>query len=344
MTELIAICAAPKGLDHAPSSDTWANLHNSADCDNVNPTNTQAYISSDSASNRWDHLERVGFIFDTSGLPDACWITSATLSLYTAALLDDFGAGSYDICAFSPTNPASWVAGDFNKFGAVSFGTVLHSALALNTWTAIPLNAAALDLISKTGNTLFGLMVHADLINTAPLWANEKDVYWRISKTASYQPKLTIQYDTVRTPSAGTRGLKYCVPSHHPRSLGMEYAVFSGDPDHSWSVYWNGIELRYFTGRDDVHPAWDIPVDKTKLYEGGNKVHTKPAKCIVVDCNGTTNNKAALDAFIALANVATFAPLICRGILYPNCMISSIKEPRLRHGVWEFSFQFRQAS
>jgi len=142
-------------------------------------------------------LHRSFLKFDTSGLPDDCNITGATLSIYGRldhVLEDD--AGHSDGCIYEGTQGVGLTTIDFDAFGAVLLTAGAYSygyPIVTNDYTAAALNAAGLAIINKTGMTYFCLRTKGDVDRIAPTGKNQMD-FWASDKGAGFKPKLVVTY------------------------------------------------------------------------------------------------------------------------------------------------------
>jgi hypothetical protein len=151
------------------------------------------------------HIYRSALFFDTSSLPDTAVITSATLSLY--GFIDGSGT-DFDITVVNGTllnDPL--VAGDYGYLGTqtTSGGALNTTGFSTSGYNDIPLNAAGVGWISKTGMTQFGLRSSRDIAATAPSTGEWVAVYSH-EQGVGYRPQLNVSYDTApptltRTPT-----------------------------------------------------------------------------------------------------------------------------------------------
>lgn len=165
---------------------------------------TFIYMECGSDTNRYYHLIRGIFLFDTSPLPDDAQIISATLSLYGVIKID---AGNWlpdvNIYAAAPASNKALEAGDFDSLGSTPF---CDTPIGYNDWNIagyndFVLNADGLAAISKTGVTKFGARnANYDVAGVAPIWQEtfNLDRYaftcYCAEKGDGFKPKLTITY------------------------------------------------------------------------------------------------------------------------------------------------------
>lgn len=146
------------------------------------------------------YVDRALFAFDTSAIPDAATITSATLEIYVSAGSSPAGLDIYlDLVTAAPADPTSLVVGDYD-----SFGTTRLTASSLNVWPAtgtartFTLNAAGLAAISKTSYTSLFVIMANDFENstTSPtnLYTSWSYATLNSANAASNKPLLTVNY------------------------------------------------------------------------------------------------------------------------------------------------------
>lgn len=128
----------------------------------------------DRTNNNWTSLTRSGYLFDTSGIPDAESIDSAIQSLYGYTKSDAASlTPTVNIYSFSPASNTALVAADFAiaNFGSTAF---CDTAVTYASWSGtgaysnFTYNATGLAAISKTGITKTAGMFVFDATNTTP--------------------------------------------------------------------------------------------------------------------------------------------------------------------------------
>lgn len=155
--------------------ETWATIRagNGTATDDSSTTGSMR-VTASTTSNQWARLDRFFMFFDTSSIPDANSITSATLSLIGVAgaisngLSGESSANSaVHIVGTTSTNTTALANADYQTVGATSFGS---SDTQVNFSTAvyedITLNASGLSNISKTGLSRFTAIKGWDYSNT----------------------------------------------------------------------------------------------------------------------------------------------------------------------------------
>lgn len=131
---------------------------------------------------------RGAICFDTSGLDDACLITSATLTLRCSASY----ASTVIIQSGMPTYPhIPQVVGDFQRTNYSGDGGSFIPEAGNNVVT---LNAYGRDWINKTGYTKFILRSQAEINREAPTDAEYAVFYGNYTSEVSWRPKLTVVY------------------------------------------------------------------------------------------------------------------------------------------------------
>jgi hypothetical protein len=145
------------------------------------------------------YVDRGALFFDTSSLPDNVYITSATLSLYGEY---DFSTTDFNITVVdgsSLNDPL--VAGDYSylRNQTTSGGAFNTAGFSTSGYNDIPLNAAGMGWISKTGMTKFGLRSSRDITPTEPSGYEVVDVS-SYEAGVEYRPMLVVSYEYVQPP------------------------------------------------------------------------------------------------------------------------------------------------
>lgn len=161
-----------------------------------------------SSSPNFDRLYRSIILFNTSGLPDDCTVTAATLSVYSTYKINDTGDAdlAFNVYQSNPASNTALAAGDYDCLST----TPLSTNIAYNDWiTANPfwndfaLNAAGLALISKTSVTKLGIREAThDAGGATATWVNAqwaRVAFYQADKGVGYKPKLVVTYVTTPT-------------------------------------------------------------------------------------------------------------------------------------------------
>ena len=157
------------------------------------------------SSGLWRILTRVGFIFDTSSIPETDTISSATFQIKGEGKSDGIGI-AHDICvySFSPAADDEFVTADYTQFGTTPFSNAItYDDFNVETYNIFTLNAAGLAAISKTGNTRLGVRNsnydvadELDPNNHNPVWKANAESEFTIYTVDSVgnEPILTVNY------------------------------------------------------------------------------------------------------------------------------------------------------
>lgn len=157
-------------------------------------------------TNRWLYMSRSVFVFNTTTIPSASTLDSASIDLYFSVKQDDNGLtateGETVLVSHNTTSDTTLVNGDYNiaKFGT----TALANRIAYSSWVAgyntFNLNASGLTNINVSTNSRFGVMAGFDFDNDEPTWVGS---FTRVSVVNTYfanytgtsrDPRLTITY------------------------------------------------------------------------------------------------------------------------------------------------------
>jgi hypothetical protein len=187
--------------------ETWSNTRNATgtavDAIQHSHVSVVVVIYSDSeASPGWLQFARGVLFFDTSELPDTSIISGATLTVKTdsAHAVVSYYGGQWRLIAHSLLSPYSFGQHDWNdptfaaRWGSTQFSTAIDfDDTAPSTAYQLALNAAGIAYISKTGDTIFGLIESHDADNDEPTpVAGKSNVLWFSSTNADHF--LTIEY------------------------------------------------------------------------------------------------------------------------------------------------------
>lgn len=159
-------------------------------------------IEANGITDKWAAISRFVCLFDTSGLPDACIITAAVLSLYGQGTVLDPASWGCEVAIYS-SNPASntdLVVGDYDCLGT----TIYSNAISVGSWNTagyndFTLNSAGRATISKTGVSKFGSReVNYDAPDSEPAWSASANAYATIYAAeqggTGSDPKLVVTY------------------------------------------------------------------------------------------------------------------------------------------------------
>lgn len=193
---------------HIADSSTWAQIRDGVG-NNSDDDDDWEYLvrwQCDSQTDRYDHLHRSIFLFDTSAIPDGATILSAILSIYTFSTFRN--DASWDIKAnIYSSNPASntaLVGGDYDSLGTtplcdtdIAFANI--KGFLNPGYNNFTLNTTGLAAISKTAITKLGLReVTYDVGDTPPPWTANYIFYisgYLAEKGGDFRPKLVITYE-----------------------------------------------------------------------------------------------------------------------------------------------------
>lgn len=166
------------------------------------------FVSSNFVSSVYT-IRRAFFSFDTSSIPDADTISSATFSLIGR----DGGYEATDgqpwirVVGATPAATNDLTTADFDQIGSTQY---VDSPPSNATWIAnanvyvnMTLNATGIAAVSKTGNTYLGVRTRQDLDNIAPVNGNNYcSTHLADTFGTANDPKLVVVHATV--PSTGS--------------------------------------------------------------------------------------------------------------------------------------------
>ncbi|NUM25756.1 MAG: hypothetical protein HUU49_04015 [Candidatus Buchananbacteria bacterium] len=156
-------------------SDTWDSVHDALTGTSAWPTETTAYTGGGySIFSGNPFLYRAFFPVDTSALPDAPTISSASLHLYVVA--DALPNDSYGFLVPILSTQASvttLATADYDQCGAINNPTeggdrVYGTSVNQDSYVTLPLNATGISWISDSGYTKLGVREGNDALDVAP--------------------------------------------------------------------------------------------------------------------------------------------------------------------------------
>lgn len=139
-------------------------------------------------------IDRLFLPFDTSGLPDAAQVWSATVSFVPDTV---YASGSVCLVAGTQASTSALATGDFDEVGSteLAYNRISCSSMVAGSRYTFRLNAAGLAQISKTGVSKFALRTSYDLDNSY-VAATISGVQTRLSEYAgsASDPRLDVSY------------------------------------------------------------------------------------------------------------------------------------------------------
>jgi hypothetical protein len=156
-------------------------------------------------------ISRIGFIFDTSAIPDTATITSATLYVKSTGGGDGSettNPANGALVGYTPSSDTAPVAADFLQFNLTRLADtdVTRAAFATgSSYKSWALNATGLAAISKTGNTKLGIRPSNDFSDaTAPTARSYAQGFYAAQTGTADDPYLEITYVDAPSGSTGT--------------------------------------------------------------------------------------------------------------------------------------------
>lgn len=228
-------CESGGQLYQTGTKVSYSTLRSGAGDNYLNTKASAAELTSASSKDTYAELRRGALVFDTSAIGSGTTITACTLYLYVSATQSGVGTPSYNVTNFSPANPDSLVAGDYDSFSSTKLCStdVPYSSCTPATWISFTFDSARLNdgSISKTGHTCIMFRDTWDINNSfTGTWA--KSVTTEVSVygygQGSYSAYLDVSYQTV-TPHQITPSLKYCIQTTPPKiTKSLSYNIGHG--------------------------------------------------------------------------------------------------------------------
>ncbi len=190
------------------TNETWATMRDGAGTHAYpSGSGSACYIEAGTTTDRFNGLYRSIFLFDTSGIPDAETITSATIELYYVTKNNGSWNTTYSIYTSTPASNTDLVAADYAQIGTTTQSDAMTYAnfdAGYEVWT---LNATGIGNISKTGISKFGMRESTyDVANSAPTWGSGvfERILWNSSESVggtSQDPKIVVISSTASGPA-----------------------------------------------------------------------------------------------------------------------------------------------
>lgn len=189
------------GRDSA--GETWAAQRGGAGTVAADAGAQPRFAIGTNGASLWQTCYRSILLFDTSSIPDADTIDSATMEIVAIGRVDDFSVGqSASMVASTPASNTALVNGDYSQVNTAKQAT--DKTLASFTvdsiaYNAFNLNATGLTNISKTGVSKFGLRITSDFDNVEPTVGASKtaQIEWASAEEVlaeDKRPKLVVTH------------------------------------------------------------------------------------------------------------------------------------------------------
>jgi len=188
---LIVNSSAGDGMCYQ-SATAWASAHDAANADVTEATGTSSFTEVTRTGSERE-IRRQFFPFDTSGLPDDCTITSATLRVTAVA---DCAGGEAALVQSTQASASTLVDADYSRCNTTELAARITGAWNTGDHT-FTLNEAGLAWINKTGTTFFCLRDGAydvDNVDPADAVSTRFRACFLERAESAYRPLLTVNY------------------------------------------------------------------------------------------------------------------------------------------------------
>lgn len=165
------------------------------------PTN-YCELDASSTSEQYLALYRSILTIDTSALTADATIVSASLNIYVTFSDNDFGGITFNVVGSTPAADNAIVNADFSQLGTTKYSDDTSVTQSTSAYLSIPLNAAGLAAISKTGITKLGLRLTCDgLGGSDGTWTSGgvAGINSNSADSASNKPYLEVVYTLPNT-------------------------------------------------------------------------------------------------------------------------------------------------
>lgn len=176
----------------------FSTIHDAATGTNVSKTSTaqtMARLQASSTSNQYQRLDRGVATFDTSTIPAAAAISSATLTVYGTAKSNGLGAPDLDVVDVSLAATNDIVTGDYDGLGTTVYASTSYAGFSTSGANNFTLPTTS---VVKEGVSQYGFRLSWDTDDTEPTWAITADTYFSFTNAdnGSNRPTLTVEYTT----------------------------------------------------------------------------------------------------------------------------------------------------
>jgi len=294
-------------VSQSTTNSSWDYLRTSPGNGVANNPTLPFMIRSDAGSFQpnLNRMYRYGNVFDTSFFAGKT-ITSGIVRLkYNGKSTTYGGQNESALVGGSPTNPAVWVAGDYDSFGTTEYAPRFDFTTITSGDVNFTLTAAGLAHINTSGDTVFMMMDGDELDGVfTGTWGSSASRYLRVvgvsDATESNRPYAVFEYTTGggdTTPPASLSGFA------NTTSCSGTNISFSkpGDADYNgFEVWWNNVAESNQTNAT----TW---YNKSGLSESTTYTLSTKTFDLTGNVNGTFQNYSITTGACGTAPVAAFS-------------------------------------
>ena len=227
-------------VGRSTSNESFSTIRNGAGND-VDATDYQGFVilGAGDGGTLFNTLYRSAYSFDTSSIPGAATITSASLRFATGEIATNLGDTTVDVVGVTLGSTSTMVASDYSTFSDTVFAQETLSTINDFGEVIYTLNSSGLAHINKGGVTTFGTRFGWDTTGTF-------DGTWSLFGSNS------IVLYTADAPEADWPYLEvtYTVPTYS-RSY-----IYDGEFDFKHYQIWNGTKWVYSQPRIWTGTEW----------------------------------------------------------------------------------------
>lgn len=184
------------------TSTSWAACRSNATSDPVEYPSNEVVFQGELVGATYV-ISRIGYVFDTSSIPDNATITSATFSVYSTTTGDGSettNPANGALVEYTPSSDTAPTTSDYQQFGTTRLAdadVTRASFVASSAYKDWVLNATGLAAINKTGNTRLGIRPSNDFSDaTAPTARSYALGYYAAQAGTANDPMLVVNYST----------------------------------------------------------------------------------------------------------------------------------------------------
>lgn len=162
-------------------NESFSTIRSGAGTD-VDTTEGEVALASNSTTNQYGLLVRTIILFDTSVLPANASITSANIGVQANTVATNLGTTTMELVSSNPASTSVLATSDYSTLGSTSFSSVALGSISTSSSTTFTLNASGISNISIGSISKFGFILGWDLNNNfTGTWAsiNSTTVFWK---------------------------------------------------------------------------------------------------------------------------------------------------------------------
>lgn len=159
-------------------------------------------VYASATTNQFQRIDRTIYLFDTSSIPSANTVSSATLSIYGTNRTNGLGKSSWVAVTSTPASNTALANADYGNLGSTSLGSVAYDSWSTSGYNDIALGDVS--VVTKAGITKLGGRLEWDRAGTfGGAWASGaftyQGGYLADNAGTTNDPKLTVVHTAPAT-------------------------------------------------------------------------------------------------------------------------------------------------